>query len=276
MDAWKGNAIKQPPPGAWIMRQNDLLNELDTDPNKCDIKINQPMTIYLKSPVNGYLRSDNFGKPEFSKDVKKPYITGWNILMKYKDGKEPKWLKKHRGLIKSYDNYYTKVIEGRACYRDQHNNNKYDTEKLKIPKEFKKSTDFTAANCAKLFRDWQLTNGLQYKLFAFLPLDSYYKENKCLAIKSDKQCLGLQETNKIPKNLTDSDLYHWYYSFFKFKGGNNIQQTETENNIQETDSDIFGGRPPRWTAAKADKLYASRLSLPQFITYKLDNEYDSL
>ena len=94
LDSWGGNANGLPPSGNWMTRQNSMLSELEEDTGKCLKKFSKPMTIYLKSPKEGYLISNSFGKPKFSEN-KTPYINGWHLLMKYKDIKKPDWLKNH-------------------------------------------------------------------------------------------------------------------------------------------------------------------------------------
>ena len=80
----------------------------------CITKIPKPMFVYLKSPSLGYLKSNNFGMPQFSTE-KSTYINGWHILMNYEDT-GPQWLKNHNNEIKANTNYYTKIFEGKACY----------------------------------------------------------------------------------------------------------------------------------------------------------------
>ena len=101
MDSWRGNVNKLPPSGNWITRERNMLSELEEDSGKCLKKFSKPMTIYLKSPKLGYLISNSFGKPKFSND-KTPHISGWYLLIKYKDTKKPDWLKNHISKINKY------------------------------------------------------------------------------------------------------------------------------------------------------------------------------
>ena len=234
MNSWRGRLVFSIPLLIWAKRQNTMLSETSLSKNNCLTKINKPMTVYLKSPGNGYLKSDSFGKPIFSKNIKKPNITGWNLLMKYKTGKIPKWLKTQRGLIKNYKNYYTKIFESKKC--------KGASELLKIPEKLKFSSSFTINNCAEMFRKWQLTKGEKYRWFTFLPKDKNFKENECYALKIEDQCKGFQDTLPLAK-----------YQTFSMSTGR-----------------YFGGLG--WNG----RTRSITVPVRQFITYKLDDAFDSI
>ena len=111
---WKGNIQNNPAPKSWDNRREDMLKELGSTAGECIIKKNKPMFVYLKSPRLGYLRSNNFGMPKFSKSKPKSYINGWYILMKY-NFNDPQWLKDYYNEIKANPYYYTKIFEGKTC-----------------------------------------------------------------------------------------------------------------------------------------------------------------
>lgn len=273
MNSWRGNISSFPPSGAWTTRQETMLSEISSSSGECLTKINKPMTVYLKSPSNGYLRSDSFGKPEFSKDIKKPYITGWHLLMKYKTGKDPKWLKTHRGLIKSYNNYYTKIFENKTCIGK--------SKKLKIPKKLESSSGFTIDNCAEMFQKWRLSNGGEkYRWFMYLPKDNNFRYNECIALKIEDQCKGFQKTQTLPKYVTVPGAISSFRSKFGLGGGTHEEIENTKENTKEIngiENNIYGGvigsvmRTVSGIVGMADR----RIPVPQYVTYKLDDEYDS-
>ena len=112
LDSWYGSAQKYPPPGNWKLRRKEMLEKIGSE-GTCITKIPKPMFVYLKSPSLGYLKSNNFGMPQFSTE-KSTYINGWHILMNYEDT-GPQWLKNHNNEIRANTNYYTKIFEGKSC-----------------------------------------------------------------------------------------------------------------------------------------------------------------
>ena len=268
MNNWPGRVEEHPPSGGWTTRQDSMLSEITSTIGKCLTSVNKPMTVYLKSPSLGYLRSDSFGKPQFSKNIKKPYITGWNLLMKYKTGKNPEWLKTQRGLIKNYNNYYTKMFENKTCIGKSH--------KLKIPKKLESSSSFTVDNCAEMFRKWQSMNGKKYRWFMFLPQDKNFSQNECVALKIEDQCEGFQKTQQLPRYVKIPGSISRFRSAFGLGGGSYEENIEEENieeeNIKEgIENNIYGGISSLFGSRRMADI---RIPVPQYVTYKLDDTDD--
>lgn len=270
LNSWKGRQAAYPPSGNWTARQNEMLEQLEDSSGGCIQKINKPMTVYLKSPSKGYLRSDTFGKPLFAKDIKKPYVTGWHILMKYPEEKKPQWLKNHKNQIKSYKNYYTKIFSKKTCTKSK-------AVKLKIPKNFLSSSTFSVADCAQMFRDWQLMKGDKYRWFMYLPKDNNFN-NQCWAIETEDQCDGFQRIQNTPPYVTIPAAFSSFFGSIRSFGGasKNLNENENENEISNIHEGGFGlSFASGIVNSNVHGYLARRIAIPQYTTYKLDDQYDS-
>jgi len=177
---WKGNIQNNPAPTSWDTRREDMLKELDSTAGECIIKKNKPMFVYLKSPRLGYLRSNNIGIPKFSKSKPKSHINGWYLLMKYKTQK-PQWLIDNKNLINTYPN--NSILIKKNVYCDH------------AGSLFKKGADkygHTLEECADAVREWQLTNGEEFKWFQYRagPKNTWSGKHRCYASKTKTGCIN--------------------------------------------------------------------------------------
>jgi len=175
LDSWPGNATNSPPPGNWTLRREKMLKKIGSG-GTCITKIPKPMFVYLKSPSLGYLKSNNFGMPQFSIE-KSTHINGWHILMYYQFN-EPKWLKDYNNEIKANTNYYTRIFEGKTCPHNLFGS--------------RLGGDQTLEQCAALTRKHQNSDD-SMRLFTFDPNDG-----TCYGPSTSKdQCNGFQKSVKI-------------------------------------------------------------------------------
>ena len=137
-----------------------------------------------------------------------------------------------------------------------------------------KQGEFTVDKCAKAFKKWQDENGSAYKWFMYLPRGPIFKYNECVALKIKDQCNGFQPPGikKMQKYVTLPGGISQFRNIFGLGGGEIIEKNDKKiqkNNKQIQTGGIYG------FVSRSLNLADKKIPLPQYVTYKLHDEYDS-
>ena len=126
-----------------------------------------------------------------------------------------------------------------------------------------------------MFQKWRLSNGGEkYRWFMFLPQDKNFPYNECIALKIEDQCKGFQKTQTLPRYVTVPGSISSFRSRFGL-GGGTYEEIENTKEIKGIENNIYGGLIGSVLGRAGIGWADQRIPVPQYVTYKLDDEYDS-